>query len=194
VEPPQRAERRVDVTWDAEPLLRTGWHVPSVTHPDAPALAVLSSVLTGGRTSRLHRRLVTDERAATSVFTSMGPGVKYPRLFQLDAAPIFPATPADLETAIYEEIDRVAREGPTEEEVERVRNQIAAAAVRRVESNLGLAFQLAESEALFHDWSETFRSTDQLRSVTPDDVRRVAAEYLVSSNRTVATLSREGAR
>lgn len=194
VEPPQRSERRVEVTWDAEPLLRIGWHVPSVTHPDAPALAVLSSVLTGGRTSRLHRRLVTVERAATSVFTSMGPGVKYPRLFQLDATPIFPGTPADLEQVVYEEIERIAREGPTEEEVERVRNQIAAAAVRRVGSNLGLAFQLAESEALFADWRETFRSNGQLRSVTTDDVRRVAAEYLVASNRTVATLSRAGAR
>ncbi len=194
VEPPQQGERRVDLAWDAEPLLRVGWHVPSVTHADAPALAVLSSVLTGGRTSRLHRRLVTETRAATSVFTSMGPGVKYPRIFQLDVAPIFPHTPADLEAAIYREIDQLAREGPSADEVERVRNQIAAAAVRRIQSNLGLAFQLAESEALFGDWSETFRSMDQLRSVTPDDVRRVAAQYLVASNRTVATLARERSR
>jgi predicted Zn-dependent peptidase len=194
VEPKQQGERRLELDWDAEPLLRVGWHVPSATHHDAPALAVLASVLTGGRGSRLHRRLVTDTRMATSVFASMGPGTQHPRLFQLDVAPIFPHTPAELETAIDEEIERLALDGPTVDEVERVRNQIAAAAVRRIESNLGLAFQLAESEAFSDSWSETFRSTERLRSVTPDDVRRVASEYLIESNRTVATLGRAGAR
>jgi len=190
VEPPQRGERRVEVEWDAEPQLRIGWHVPSSRHEDAPGLAILSSILTGGRTSRLHRRLVTEERIATSVFASMGPGSRYPQLFQIDASPVSPASTEDLEHAIYEEISDLARFGPTEEEVERVRNQIAAGAVRRIQSNLGLAFQLADSETLFGDWRETFRSSALLQDVTPEDVRRVANAYLTRANRTVATLVR----
>lgn len=188
VEPEQRGERRVELEWDAEPSLRIGWHVPPTMHRDAPALAVLSSILTGGRTARLHRRLVTEERVASSVFSSMGPGTLYPRLFQIDVSPVHPATTADLEAAVYEEIERIAAEGPTTEEVERVRNQIAASAIRRLRSNFGLALQLADSESLFDDWRATFRSTDRLRDVTAEDVQRVAGEYFDETNRTVAVL------
>jgi predicted Zn-dependent peptidase len=190
VEPEQRGERRVELEWDAEPLLRIGWHVPSAEHDDAAALGLLTSILTGGRTSRLHRRMVTDDRIATAVFSSVGPGDRYPRLFQLDVTPVSPATTVDLETAIYEEIALLASEGPSEEELGRVLNQVAAGAIRRLESNLGLAIQLANSESLFNDWRETFRSTARLGEVTTEDLRRVVAEYFTRSNRTVATLVR----
>jgi predicted Zn-dependent peptidase len=190
VEPEQRGERRVVVEWDAQPRLRIGWHVPAATHPDAPALAILSSILTGGRTSRLHERLVLDDRLATSVFASVGPGALHPRLFQIEATPRYPHTTRQLESAIYEEIARLARDGPTDEEVERVHNQIAAGAIRRVQSNLGLAFQLAESEALLGDWRETFRSNAALARVVAADVRSVADRDLRRVNRTVATLTR----
>ncbi|MDX1646096.1 MAG: pitrilysin family protein [Longimicrobiales bacterium] len=188
VEPRQRGERRVEVVWDAEPSVRIGWHVPAVTHSDAPALAVLSAILTGGRTARLHRRLVTEERKASSIFSSMGPGELHPRLFQIEATPIHPTTTEELEAAVYEEIRRIAKEGPTEEEVERVRNQIAASAIRRLRSNFGLALQLADSETLLGDWRATFRATDRLRNVTSRDVQRVAGAYFEARNRTVATL------
>jgi predicted Zn-dependent peptidase len=114
----------------------------------------------------------------------------YPGLFQLDVTPVSPATPVDLETAIYEEIALLAMEGPTEEELGRVLNQVAAGAIRRLESNLGLALQLADSETLFDDWRETFRSTARLEEVTTEDLRRVVDEYFERSNRTVATLVR----
>ena len=194
VEPPQRGERRVEVEWDAEPQLRIGWHVPSSRHRDAPALAILSSILTGGRTARLHRRLVTDEQIAASVFSSMGPGSRYPQLFTIDTSPVSPASTSDLERAIYEEIAEIARSGPTDAEVQRVRNQIAAGAIRRIQSSLGLAFQLADSESLFGDWRETFRTSELLQGVMADDVRRVANEYLRQANRTVATLVRGSGR
>ncbi|HSG09555.1 MAG TPA: pitrilysin family protein [Longimicrobiales bacterium] len=191
-EPAQRGERRVEVLWDAEPSVRIGWHVPSGTHPDAPALALLSSLLTGGRTSRLYRRLVQQDRLATGVFSSLGPGDKYPQLFQLDASPRAPHTTVEVEEAIYEEIARLAEDGPHAAELTRVRNQIEAGQIRRLQSNLGLAFQLAQSSTLFGDWRATFRLSERLASVTPDDLRRVASAYLTAANRTVATLHRGG--
>jgi predicted Zn-dependent peptidase len=190
-EPEQRGERRVEILWDAEPSVRIGWHVPSAAHPDAPATALLASLLTGGRTSRLYRRLVQQDRLATGVFVSLGPGDRYPRLFQLDASPRAPHTTSDVEEAIYEEIARLADGGPSEAELTRVRNQIAAGQIRRLQSNLGLAFQLAESSTLFGDWRATFRLPERWAAVTADDVRRVAASYLTRANRTVATLRRE---
>lgn len=194
VEPGQRGERRVVVEWDAQPQVRIGWHVPAAMHEDAAPLSVLSYLLTGGRTSRIHRRLVLEERMAAAVFSSIGPGSLYPRLFQIDATPRFPYRTDQLEAVIYEEIERIAREGPHADEVERVRNQIAAGSIRAMRSNLGLAFQLAGAEAQLGDWRESFRDADRLRAVTPEDVRRVARAYLTQANRTVATLVRKASR
>ena len=79
-------------------------------------------------------------------------------------------------------------DGPEQNELQRVRNQIAAGSIRRMQSHLGLAFQLAESVSLFGDWTETFRFSERLRAVTAEDVRRMARLYLTEQNRTVATL------
>jgi predicted Zn-dependent peptidase len=191
VEPPQRGERRVEVVWDAEPAVRIGWRVPSALHEDAPALAILSAILTGGRTSRLYRRMVVEDRVVTGIFSSMGPGTRFPRLFQLDATPLSPHTTSEAEQIVYKEVDRIATDGPTASELTRVRNQIAAGAIRRLQSNLGLAYQLADSESLHGDWRVTFQDADRLRAVTTEDVRRVAGRYLTKDRRTVATLVRK---
>lgn len=189
-EPRQRGERRIEIVWDAEPALRIGWKVPSALHEDAPALAMLTSLLTGGRTARLHRRLILEDRLATGVFSSLGPGSRFPQLLSIDATPRAPNTSQDVEAAIYEEVERLAAEGPTAMELERVRNQVSASSIRRLQSNLGLAFQLAGSETLHGDWRKTFSFAESLRAVTPEDIRRVAAAYLIDTNRTVATLVR----
>lgn len=190
VEPPQRGERRIEVEWDAETALRIGWHVTDSRHEDAPAIAMLSAVLTGGRTSRLYRRLVTDDRIAASVFSSTGPGSRFAQLFQVDLTPVQASSAEEVERVVYEEIRRLQEDGPSLEEVERVRNQIEAGRVRRLQSNLGLAFQIADSESLFGDWTATFTAADRFRVVTVDDVRRVARQYLTPENRTVAILRR----
>ncbi len=190
-EPEQRGERRVTVRWDAQPAIRMGWHVPSALDADAPALDVLSDLLTGGRTSRLYRRLVEGARLAASVTSSVGPGDRYPRLFQIAATPRAPHTTAEIESAVYHELARLVREGPTTAEIQRVQNRVEAGSFRRLTSNLGLAFQLARSASLYGDWRETFRASKRLAAVTPEDVRRVAARYFTRENRTVATLVHE---
>ena len=192
-EPEQSGERRVQVEYDAEPVLRIGWHVPEISHVDMPALAVLATLLTGGRTTRLYRELVLEQRAATAVFATLGPGDLYPQLFQIEAVPRAPHTTAELEQLIYGELQALADKPPTQDELERVRNQMRAGEVRRLESNLGLAFQLADSETLFGDWSETFRLGRRLVDVQPEDVQRVIRRYFTASNRTVATLVKPAA-
>ena len=194
LEPEQLGERRVEVEWDAGAQLRIGWRVPESLHDDAPTLAILTSLLAGGRTSRLHRRLVLADQSASGVFASLGPGSLYPQLLQIDASPITPHETGALEAAIYQEIAILAADGPTESELQRVRNQIAAGSIRRIQSNLGLAFQLAESTSVLGDWRETFRYSERLSGVTAEDVRRVAAQYLVRKNRTVATLVKKGSQ
>jgi predicted Zn-dependent peptidase len=190
-EPERRGERRVTVEYDAEPQLLIGWHVPDLYHEDAPALGVLSVLLTGGRTSRLYKRLVVDERVATVAIASTGPGELFPHLFQIQAVPRAPHTAEEVEALVYEEIARLQQTPPSEDELQRVRNQLEAGEVRRLESNLGLALQLADSESALGDWRETFLLGGRLRAVRPEDVQRVAQRYLTASNRTVATLVRK---
>lgn len=189
-EPRQRGERRVEVAFDAASQLRIGWHVGSVFDDDAPALTMLSYLLTGGRTGRLYRRLVLEDRLATFVSASPAPGSRYPRLFVIQATPRAPHTAAAVEQAIYQELGELAAEPPDHSELERVRRQLEAADIRRLRSNLGLAFQLAESASLFGNWRTTFRLSQRIRDVTPGDVARVVRAHLHPENRTVATLVR----
>ena len=189
-EPAQSAERRVEVAFDAEPRVRIGWPVVETTHPDAPALSVLSWLLTGGRTSRLHRRLVIQDRVAAAISSSIGPGIRFPGIFTIDATPRFPNTSEDVEAAVYAELDSLRRTLPSEREIQRIRNQLEASEVRRLTSNLGLALQLAASTSAFGDWRATFGFTDRLAAVEPEDVRRVAQQVFTRERRTVATVVR----
>ena len=189
-EPAQRGERRVEVVFDAEPQVRIGWRVVETSHPDAPALSVLSWLLTGGRTSRLHQRLVIEDRVATAIYSSMGPGIQFPAIFTIDAMPRFPNSTDDVEAAVYAELDSLRRTPPSEREMQRIRNQLEAGEFRRLTSSLGLALQLAASASAFGDWRTTFGFTDRLAAVEPEDVRRVAQRFFTRENRTVATLVR----
>jgi predicted Zn-dependent peptidase len=191
VEPQQTEERRVTVTARGGAQLRIGWHVPDALHEDAPALEMLSVILTGGRNSRLYHELVLDDRIAAQIVTGLSPGDLYPRIFTIDAVPRSPHTTAEIEAAVYAELDRLSLIPPSEAELDRVRSQLEAGEVRRLRSNLGLAFQLAGSESGFGDWRETWRMTRRLGEVTPDDVQRVVRRYFTASNRTVATLVSE---
>lgn len=193
-EPPQRGERRIEVEYDANPSVMIGYHVPNARHADAPALAMLASMLTGGRTARLTNRLVVQDHVAASIFASQQPGSRYPRLFVFQATPIAPHTTAEIESVIYDELERIQRDPPSDFEMQRVRNQIETSAVGRVADGFGLAIQMASSEALWGDWAQTFRDQSDLLRVTPADIQRVARTYFSRSNRTVATLVRPPSR
>ena len=188
VEPPQRGERRVELVMDAEPQLRVGWRTVGEHHPDSPALVMLASVLAGRRTSRLYRRLVTGDRLAATVTASTVPGSRFPGQFVVQVTPRAPNTPAQIEAALYEELERLALEPPEQRELQRVRNQLVASGVRRLQSNLGLALQLASSVTRFGHWRATFERTARLYEVQPADVQRVVRTYFTRDNRTVATL------
>ncbi|MCH7933924.1 MAG: insulinase family protein [Gemmatimonadetes bacterium] len=189
-EPTQTEERRVEVTFDAEPQVRIGWPVVETSHPDAPALTILSWLLTGGRTSRLYRRLVIEDRVATAIYSSTGPGIQFPAIFTIDATPRFPNSTDDVEAAVYAELDSLRRTPPSEREMQRIQNQLEAGEFRRLTSNLGLALQLAGSASAFGDWRTTFSFTDRLAAVRPEDVLRVAQRFFNRERRTVATLVR----
>lgn len=187
-EPTQSSERRVEVLRDAEAQLRVSWKISASTDEESPVLAILANILVGSADARLHRRLVREERIASSVFAGTGPGSLYPGLFTIQATPRGEHTPEEVEATIYDELERLRRVPPTEDEIARVRTGLEAARARRLTSPEGLAFQLVSSQAQFGDWRETFRFQERMRTVTPEDVVEALNRFLTESGRTVATL------
>ncbi|MBH0209607.1 MAG: insulinase family protein [Nitrospira sp.] len=189
VEPEQRGERRVEVEFDAEPSLVIGYHKPGLGHPDDDVFDVIDAILSDGLTSRLHRKLVRERRLAASVGSDAShPGARAPNLFIITATPLAPHTTAELESAIYDELERLKWEPVSPKELERVINNLDADMVRALRSNSGMASQLAMYQAVAGDWRYVLQSRDKVAAVTAADVQRVAARYFTKSNRTVGTL------
>ncbi|HIE64738.1 MAG: pitrilysin family protein [Nitrospira sp.] len=189
VEPPQRGERRVEVEDESNPRLLIGYHKPNLHHPDDAVFDVIDSLLSMGRTSRLYKKLVKEEKVAVSVSSRAGsPGARYPSLFTISATPRAPHTTLELEEAIYAVLERLKTEPPTEKELQKVITNIDASLIRSLRSNSGLAAQLSYFEAVADDWRYTLRNRDAIAKVTGEDVMRVARTYFIKKSRTVATL------
>ncbi len=188
-EPLQRGERRLEVEFDAEPVLLIGYHKPGIGHPDDFVFDAIDSILSEGVTSRFYRNLVREKRVAASVGTSASyPGAQAANLFVISAVPLAPHTTKEVEAAIYEEIDKLKTEPVSKAELEKVLNNLDADLVRSLRSNSGLASQLAYFHTIAGDWRYILQARDRIAAVTPADIQRVARQYLVQSNRTVANL------
>jgi predicted Zn-dependent peptidase len=192
VEPPQTAAKRVTLVDPAQPQLLVSYHRAAVTDRDDPVFEAIDDVLTGGRSSRLYRALVRDQKLAVEVESFSGmPGEKYPNLWTVAAAPAI-GVPADrLLAAIDGELERLARQDVSDAELAKFRARARAALLRTLGSNQGLATALAHYQTLYGDWRELFRELDRFDRVTKADVRRVANAALTPANRTVATLVTE---
>ncbi len=187
IEPGQTGERRVVLEHTANPKLMIGFHKPSHPDPDVAAIDVLTSILAGGRTSRFYRTIF-EEKQLTAEAPNMydGPGNRYDNLMVIEAMPRHPHTLEEVERAILDELERIKREPVTERELQRVKNQIDAAMIRRLGSNMGIAFTVGFGELFYGDYRWVFRNNERIMAVTAEDVMRVANEYLTAKNRTVA--------
>jgi predicted Zn-dependent peptidase len=189
VEPEQMGERRVTIEFPSNPEVMIGYHVPTKPHPDAYALDVLQAVLGEGRTSRFYKSIYEEQGLTSeSPWVSREPGMKLDNLFTIQAAPKHPHTTDEVEAAIYAEIERIQQEPPTEREIQRVRNRTDANMVRSLGSNFGLAFSLGMSVMFRDDWRAYLEDIEKVKMVEPEDVSRVAAQYLIPRNRSVVTL------
>jgi len=186
-EPPQEGERRVEVEFEANPLLAIGYKCPEMANPDNEVLDVAASILSDGRTSRLYKKIVEEKKLAASI-NAANSSSRYPDLFYITATPLAPHTPAEIEAAVYEELERLKNEPVTEWELQKVKNQMDAQFIRSFSSNTGMAFFVSEVTALTGDWRYITQAIDNMKKVTADDVMRVAKKYFNKSNRTVATL------
>lgn len=188
VEPQQTGERRITVQKKVNaPYMIVGYHVPATQHKDYYALDILSSVLSSGNSSRLYSSLVDDKQLATNVFTDFGESFD-PALFSIYVSANAGKSTDDIEKNIYAELDKIAKEGISEKELQKIKNQKVMEFYDQIETINGKSNNLGTYEVFFGDYKKMFTATDEYAKVNVEDVKRVAAEYFKKSNRTVGVL------
>ena len=188
-EPPQNSERRVVLIDPSQPLYIEGYHRPDYRSKDDAVFDAITDLLAEGRTSRLYRALVRDKKIASSSAGFTGwPAIKYPHLFAFYAFPMPGHTPQEVGDAIHIEIDRLKKEDISDDELKMIKTRSKANLIRGLADNEGLATQLATYQTRYGDWRELFRSVDRIDQVTKADIRRIANEIFVDTNRTVGII------
>lgn len=188
-EPEQRGERNFTIQGQSQPFLLMGYHTVNNDHPDFKALELLGSILADGRTSKLYKNLVEEEKIALGFQLFDGvPGSKYETIFAILGVPNQGFSADTLQEAILEEIQKIKDGNITREELDRVRTKARANLIRSLDSNSGLASAFASAEALRGDWKKVFTDIEKFENVTVEDIQRVAEKYLTKENRTVGTI------
>jgi zinc protease len=187
-EPAQTGERRIAIKKDvATPYLLIAYKAPEAKHEDFYALNILSSVLSSGRSSRLYSALVDKKQLATQTFTGYGESFD-PTLFQFYAVANKNVNEADLEKAIYEEIEKIKKDGITDAELQKIKNQKLIEFYGQVETINGKSDNIGTYEVFFGDYRKMFDAPAKYNQVTVEDVKRVANKYFTKTNRTVGVL------
>src|SRR5271168_2142315 len=188
-EPPQNAERRVVLMEKAQPIYLEGYHRPDDRSKDDAVYDAITDLMSEGRTSRLYRSLVRDKKIASfSAGFSGLPGTKYPHLFAFYAFPLPGHSNQEVADAIHVEIERLKKEDISDEELKMIRTRAKANLLRGLDDNEGLASDLALYQARYGDWRELFHQVENLDKVSKADIRRVANQTFVPTNRTVGII------
>jgi zinc protease len=188
VEPPQNGERRTTVRKQAQlPIVYMAYQVPNHRSEDAPALELASTILSGGRASRLYRRLIYERQLALDAGGDYSYLSLDPNLFWFWATPMPGQTPETLEKEVGAEIERLKQEPVTAEELQRAKNQIEAAFVFQEDSVHRRASLLARFE-LIGGWQGKDTYLQRIRAVTPGDITRVARAHFLDSKKNVGIL------
>ncbi len=188
IEPMQNGERRVIVKKEAElPVVYMAWHVPNHRANDAPALEVLSTILSGGRASRLYRDLVYQRQLALEAGGDYSYFALDPNLFWFWATPMPGQTPETLEAELAKHMERLKTEPVTDEELARAKNQIESAFVFQEDSVHRRAALLARFE-LIGGYVQKDSFMTKIRAVTAADLTRVAGAWFAPERRSVGVL------
>jgi len=185
-EPEQKAERRASVD-DALARLQqvdiAFKAVPGNT-ADFYALQVLSAALQGGQSSRFYQTLVKEKQLVTNIIgfidEKRGTGA-----FYISATVRQGVKPADVEAAIYAEIERLKKDGVADWEIQKAKNTTRRNFINSMQSSLSRAINISVWTVYYNDPNLINTRLDKVSAVTKEDVLRVANKYLTAANRTV---------
>ena len=184
----QIGERRFYVRKEAElPFIVSAYKVPDIKHEHGFALDVLGSILSDGKSSRLYQRLVYEQQLALSAWAGYEGLYKDPFLLLTGATAASGKNIEDVEKAINDEIEKISKKPPSEQEVQKAKNQIEASFIMGQDSIYMQARMIGTFE-MIGGWRLWDRYLAGVRKVSPEDVRRVAEKYLVPDKRTTGIL------
>ena len=184
---PEQTSPRQAVVEDVHaklPALFEGWVIPASHEPDHYALDLAAMVLGEGESSRLHRALVRERGIAVEA-ESQTEGYRGPDMFEVVVKLASGAKVGDVQKLIDSQIADIARLGPTDEEMKKVRARIQSQFLLGLQSNFARAQKLAEMEVYRGDASLLNGELDRYLAVTKDDIKRVVAKYLTVSRRSI---------
>ena len=169
------------------PRLYLAWRIPVYGSPDYYAIDVASELLAGGKSARLYRRLVREQRLARSVAAFLLPVVTGASAFIVRGNLAGGDDPAVLERALLEDVERLATELAEPAEMERAITGLEARHLFELQKVNERADQISMLTTYFDAPELVSTELDRYRAVTAEDVRRAAAEYLTADNRAVLT-------
>ncbi len=187
-EPEQTEPKSFTLELASQPWYLEGYHRPSINHPDHVVYAMIDSILTGGRTSRLYKALV-EPQIALDVGSANGfPGNKQSTVMLLYGLTAPDHTVEELAAGLETELVRLQQEPVNSMTLDRVKTQARAGLLRQLDSNQGMASLLTEYQAKTGDWRNVFRELQLIEAVDAQDVQRVATQTFRPTNRTVGKL------
>ncbi len=193
IEAPQYGEHRLTVKVAAKlPYLIIGYKVPSLKTAkndwEPYALEVLAGILSGGDSARLPKELVRGTQIAASADAGYDLISRKSGLFTFDAIPSAKFTVADIEKALYVQIEKLKTEQVTAKELQRVKAQVVAGNVYEKDSIFYQAMILGQLETVGLPWTLASEYVDKVRAVTAEQIQKVAKKYFNDTQKTVAIL------
>ena len=185
VEPAQTAERRA--TYKKQVMtdkLLVGYKAPALTDPDHLLLDLLSDLLLGGASSSIYCDLVIEREIMSSIGGSLTP-FRDPGLWELGGSLQRGHTAAEALAIFDEHIERLRRDGPSPDAVERARARALTGFYGGLRTAHGKASSLGEYETTGGDYRLLFDVPEVIRKVTAADLQVVARRYLHPEQRTV---------
>jgi len=186
-------ERNINLALPAKVAnLYMGFNVPSLTSTKNPkdvyALRMLIGVLDEGASARLESRLVRDKRIATAVNSSYNLFARGDGLLTITAIPADGYSLDQVKAAILSELNALKTEPISDDELKRVYAAILADNVFKKDSISEQANEIGMFESLGLGWRTGESLTDNLKTITADDIRQAATQWLVPANMTTLSL------
>jgi predicted Zn-dependent peptidase len=189
VEPEQWGERHVVVEAQSQPILVFGYHRPAATHEDDTALEAIANIVGQGRTSRLHKTLVKEQKIAVQTGSLNGfPGNKFPNLVAFYAVTSPGHTSDECLKLMDIEIEKIRNETISEDELTKFKRTMKKGILDQMKPNAQMAELLTYNEVVQRDWAELFDAIDEIEELTAEKIKQVANRYLMNKHRTIGEI------
>jgi len=191
-EPEQLGERRLVLERPGQnPLVHYAYHAIPAADPFEPALNILQTILVSGHASRLNRALVEEKKLAVAIDGGWSEGFDA-NIFVIHATLPAGGSVPDFEHALDAELERIVKDGVTDQELRRAKNLVAADFWRGVSTIDGKARLLGEYAVMHGDYKLLFAAPDAYERVTREDVAKIARQVFNADKRTIGVLAPQG--